>query len=224
MSLPNACLRLVATLCGGLTASAVATGLMRILRRTAMAALALLVCSGLAKAATIAGGSSHTLEIRQGLLFAWGDNGNGQLGDGTTSQRTNPVRVSLPGGVSPTAVAAGSSHSLAIGSDGKLYAWGYNGNGQLGDGTTNQQTTPVIVNLPAGVTPTAVAAGFGHSLAIGSDGKLYAWGSNAQGQLGDGTGSTQTTPVIVNLPAGVTPTAVAAEYGHSLAIGSDGKL
>ena len=225
MSLPNACLRLVATLCGGRTASAVANGLMRALRRTAMAALALLACTGLAQAATIAAGDGHTLEIRQGLLFAWGANYHGQLGDGTTDQRNSPVRVSLPGGVTPVAVAAGSSHSLAIGSDGKLYAWGYNAYGQLGDGTTNQRFTPGVVNLPAGVTPTAVAAGYGHSLAIGSDGKLYAWGYNGQGQLGNGTydyGST--SPVVVNLPAGVTPTAVAAGGSHSLALGSDGKL
>jgi alpha-tubulin suppressor-like RCC1 family protein len=121
-----------------------------------------------------------------------------------------PVQVILPAGVTPTAVAAGIYHSLAIGSDGKLYAWGYNVYGQLGDGSTTQRLSPVQVSLPAGVTPTAVAAGRFHSLAIGSDGKLYAWGYNGIGQLGDGSTINRPSPVQVGLPAGVTPTAVAA--------------
>ncbi len=180
--------------------------------------------SGVSPVAVTAG-QYHSLAIgSDGKLYAWGDNFNGQLGDGTTTRRTTPVQVNLPSGVSAVAVTAGESHSLAIGSDGKLYAWGWNDFGQLGDGTNNQRTLPVQVTLPSGVSHVAVTAGDFHSLAIGSDGKLYAWGRNIEGQLGDGTTTNRTTPVQVNLPSGVSPAAVTAGQFHSLAIGSDGKL
>jgi alpha-tubulin suppressor-like RCC1 family protein len=177
-------------------------------------------------ATAVTAGSSHSLAMgSDGKLYAWGYNSNGQLGDGSITNRTSPVVVSLPAGVSATAVAAGDGHSLAMGSDGKLYAWGYNFSGQLGDGSIYTiRTSPVVVSLPAGVSATAAAAGLNHSLAMGSDGKLYAWGSNLNGGLGDGSTTNRTTPVVVSLPAGVSATAVAASYNYSLAMGSDGKL
>ena len=124
--------------------------------------------------------------------------------------QTTPVTVSLPGGVTPSAIAAGLGTGYAIGSDGKLYAWGAGDSGQLGNGTmTAAQTTPVAVSLPSGVTPTAIASGSDTGYAIGSDGKLYAWGYGGDGELGDGTMTDiQTTPVPVLLPAGVVPTAL----------------
>ena len=79
-----------------------------------------------------------------GTVWAWGDNGYGQLGDGTTTDRTTPVQVSGLSGV--TAIAAGCYHTVALKSDGTVWAWGYNGYGQLGDGTTTQRTTPVQVS------------------------------------------------------------------------------
>ena len=87
---------------------------------------------------------SHSLVVRSdGTLWGWGDNGNGQLGDGTTSQRKVPVAVhGVSGG---RAVAAGDSHSLMVRSDGTLWGWGDNGNGQVGDGgPTNYAHTPVL--------------------------------------------------------------------------------
>ena len=173
----------------------------------------------------ISAGSGHSLAIgNNGKLYAWGDNSYGQLGNGTTSNSATPLVVNLPAGVSPTAIAAGSAHNLVIGSDGKLYVWGDNDNGQLGNGTTTQSTTPLVVNLPAGVSPTIIAAGIIHSMAIGSDGKLYTWGNNNYGELGNGTTTQSTTPVVVNLPAGVSPTAITGGSAHSMAKGSDGKL
>ena len=102
------------------------------------------------------------------------------------------------GGVTATAVTGDFSAGYAIGSDGNLYAWDDNsfGNdlGGLGDGNTTNSDTPVVVSLPSGVRPTAIAAGegtgypdSGGGYAIGSDGSLYAWGYNADGELGDGT-------------------------------------
>ena len=108
-------------------------------------------------------------------LYSWGNNQDGQLGIGNTTNSTTPVKVQLPSGVSATAVAAGAGHSLAAGSDGKLYAWGLNANGELGNGTTTPSSTPIVVSMPAGVTATAVSAGAGHSVALGSDGNVYDW-------------------------------------------------
>ncbi|MDT7511785.1 InlB B-repeat-containing protein [Bifidobacterium sp. H6bp9] len=169
-----------------------------------------------------------------GNAYAWGDNWYGELGDGTTTQRTTPVKVSKPEGTPAdftyVQVSAGSRHSLALGSDGNAYAWGWNDNGQLGDGTTSQKTTPARVGKPTGTptdfTYTQVSAGQYHSLALGSDGNAYAWGKNASGQIGDGTTTDRNTPVKVgkptDAPADLTYTQVSAGGFHSLAVGSDG--
>jgi alpha-tubulin suppressor-like RCC1 family protein len=173
----------------------------------------------------VAAGYAHSLAPgSDGKLYAWGSNGSGQLGNGTTTDASTPVLVSLPAGVTPTAVAAGYAHSLAVGSDGNLYDWGFKGNVQLLNGNGSITPTPTVVSLPIGVTPIAVAAGNSHRMAVGSDGKLYAWGDNSYGQLGKGIGTQSWTPVEVTLPVGITPIAVAAGAIHSLAIGSNGKL
>ena len=104
-----------------------------------LASILLLFPGGQASAQQVVAGSYHTLALRQdGTVWAWGQNSYGQLGDGTSMQRTNPVRV--PGLSGVVALAAGQYHSLAVKSDGTVWAWGYNLNGQLGDGTTTQRT------------------------------------------------------------------------------------
>jgi hypothetical protein len=159
-----------------------------------------------------------------GNLYAWGDNSNGQLGDGTTTGHDSPEVVTLADGVKPTAISAGVLNNLAVGSDGKLYAWGYNGDGELGDGSTTDQDSPEVITLAAGVTPTGMSAGADFSLAIGSDGNLYAWGDNTFGELGDGTTTSHHSPEVITLATGVKPTSVSAAGFDGLAIGSDGNL
>ncbi len=127
-------------------------------------------------------------------LYAFGDNTDGALGNGTSTDAYVPTVITLPGGVTPTGGAAGGDHTLAIGSNGALYAWGLGTDGQLGNGTTTSSSTPVQVSLPPGVVPVAVAAGDDHSLALGSNGTLYAWGYNGYGQLGNGTKTTARYP------------------------------
>ena len=97
-----------------------------------------------------------------------------------------PVNVSLPAGTKVTAVAAGALHSLALTSTGAVLAWGYNADGELGDGSRTNSDVPVKVKLPAGTKVTAVAAGGYDSLALTSTGAVLAWGYNADGELGDG--------------------------------------
>jgi len=151
--------------------------------------------------------------------FAWGDNRYGELGNPSTTNSTTPAPVQLPARVSTRFVSAGAVHSLAVGSDGLVYAWGANEYGQLGIGRSGgYSTTPEPVQLPAGVSARSVSAGYFHSLAVGSDGMLYAWGDNEYGQLGDGTTTDRHTPVAVMLPGGARVTAIAAGDGDSLAL------
>ena len=185
----------------------------------------------------ISAGRGHILAVASdGNIYAWGSNDYGQLGDGTTTERHEPVQVKKPQGVSQdftwVQASAGYMFSFGMGSDGKLYSWGNNLHGYLGDGTTNDRHTPAPVNppqnAPAGFTWKQVAAGSLHALGLGSDGKLYSWGNNLYGYLGDGTTNDRYTPVPVipppNVSAGFTWKQVSCWGWHSLALGSDNWL
>ncbi len=177
------------------------------------------------KVTAVAAGGFHSLAVTStGQVLAWGDSSNGQLGDGKTTQSDVPVTVKLPAGTKVTAVAAGCFHSLAVTSTGQVLAWGYNGYGELGDGTTTQSHVPVTVKLPAGTKVTAAAAGGSHSLAVTSTGQVLAWGYNGYGELGDGTTTQSDVPVTVKLPAGTKVTAAAAGGSHSLVLTSTGSV
>jgi RHS repeat-associated protein len=151
-----------------------------------------------------------------GTVYAWGANGNGQLGNGTTTDAASPAQVAGLAGV--VAVTAGTNDALALTSSGITQAWGYNTDGELGDGTTTTRnapettaftTTPLLANG-------AISSGFAHTLAVRADGSVWAWGSNTYGQLGNATtGGTSTSPSQV---PGVSAIAVAAGYAHSLAV------
>ncbi|WP_331669495.1 InlB B-repeat-containing protein [Bombiscardovia apis] len=177
-----------------------------------------------------------------GQVYSWGYNEVGQLGNGDTSGATNPLpapisRGEIPADVKIIQISAGENHSIALGSNHKMYAWGVNFYGQLGNDppVLTQEFSPVEVHLgaiPATVEITQVSAGNGYSLAIGSDHRTYAWGVNGAGQLGNGTiapngnwtGPYQTTPQPIHqgdIPAGVYLTEVSAGDGFILAIGSD---
>ncbi|MBI0070969.1 InlB B-repeat-containing protein [Bifidobacterium sp. W8115] len=187
-----------------------------------------------------------------GNAYAWGYNQYGQLGNGTTGgYQTTPIMVrtpdrktypDLPEDFTYVQVSAGNAHSLAVGSDGYVYAWGFNNYGQLGNntsGTYSYSSVPVRVSDPANPTDTSkglkaiqVSGGYSHSLAVGSDGYVYAWGLNNYGQLGNNTSDTysySSVPVRVRDPANSTDTSkglkaiqVSAGSWHSLAVGSDG--
>ena len=159
-----------------------------------------------------------------GQVLAWGDNSNGELGDGTLKERLTPVKVKLRKGVRITAVRAGCEHGLALTSKGQILAWGDNSNGQLGDGTTKDRKVPVRVHLPAGVTAKAISAGGGHSVALTKSGHLLTWGNNVRGQLGDGTTTNRHLPVKVDLAADVTVASVSAGGTHNLALTADGQV
>jgi alpha-tubulin suppressor-like RCC1 family protein len=179
---------------------------------------------GLPSAASViaASGSQHTCAVTaSGGAWCWGLNSNGQLGDGTTTSKSTPVAVSgLGNGV--VAVVAGGWHTCAVTTSGGLQCWGYNGSGQLGDGTTTDRWTPAGVNgLSSGVA--GVAAGQQQSCAVTTAGGLRCWGANGNGELGDGTTTSRSTPVQVNgLESQVT--AFAVGRWHACAVITDGDV
>lgn len=176
----------------------------------------------------VSAGVSHTVALGDdGKLYAWGRNEYGQLGDGTTDSSAVPVAVNAPNGITFALVSAGGFHTVALGSDGQLYAWGWGSFGRLGNGSTANSSVPVPISqgeIPAGVAIAAFSAGADHTVAIGSDGIAYSWGYNQYGQLGNDSTATALTPTAVSMPAGVLFTSVAAGESHTLALGDDGNM
>lgn len=166
-----------------------------------------------------AGGEYSMALLSNGSVVTWGANSDGQLGNGTDEPSSTPVIVSgLP---SIKGISAGDAHGLAVTEDGFVYAWGLNDVGQIGNGETsaNPVLTPVQVEGLSNVD--AVCAGTTFSLALDNDGKVWAWGLNDEGQLGDGSTINSSTPVEVIDIANIS--AIACGSDHSLAI-QDGKV
>lgn len=165
----------------------------------------------------IRAGSSTT--STGGTLWAWGYNQNGQLGVDATQLVSRSTPTIIGKDTDWAYVVAGKGHVLALKTNGTLYAWGRNANGQLGDGTIVGKSTPTKIGTATWI---AIAAGGSHSLGIQKDGSLWTWGGNSDGQLGNAsTGTDVTAPVKIG---NLTFTAVSAGAAHSMAISANGGL
>lgn len=156
-----------------------------------------------------------------GAVKCWGHNGDGELGDGTLIQRLQPVGVTgLGSGVQ--AISLGFDSGCALTTGGGVQCWGYNGNGQLGDGTRTTRKNPVdVFGLTSGVS--AIAAGWDHTCALLNTGGVKCWGQNAHGEVGNGTRTDALKPVAVTgLSSGVA--AVSAGFDHTCALLNSGSM
>ncbi len=177
--------------------------------------------TGLAGATAITAGVDFTCAlIGDGTARCWGDNYNGQLGNGSVAQFGVPSPTTVSGLTGAIAISASGptgqgAHACALIGDGTARCWGENGTGQLGDGTTSQRNAPVAVGLTGA---TAIDSGDRHTCALVSDGTARCWGHNLYGQLGTGATSftDATSPVAVTGITGAT--AISATSTHSCAL------
>ena len=186
-------------------------------------AIIVLLTSNITLAATpqVTAGDHHTLAIKSdGALWAWGWNEDGELGDGTMVGRHSPVRIGSD--CSWEHVAAGTFHTVATKSNGTLWVWGNNDYYKLGlgYGQGNEEYSPVQVGTDSNWEQ--VAAATFHTVATKSNGTLWAWGWNEDGQLGDGTWIDRDSPVQIGSASNWEQ--VAAGQAHTVAIKSDGTL
>jgi alpha-tubulin suppressor-like RCC1 family protein len=181
---------------------------------------------------SVTAGWYHSCAVADGQAFCWGFNGNGRLGNDSTTPSSVPVAVEADSGPLAgkmvTAISAGADHTCVV-ADGKAFCWGYNGNGQLGNDSTAASSVPVAVKADsgplAGKTVTAIAAGYAHSCAV-ADGQAFCWGYNLSGQLGNDSTTASSVPTAVKADsgplAGKAVTSVTAGYAHSCAV-ADGQ-
>jgi alpha-tubulin suppressor-like RCC1 family protein len=168
---------------------------------------------------SLSSGGNHTCGIRNGRIYCWGYDEFGQLGDGTAGG-TRPVPAQILSGATDwTSVSAGTYHTCAI-RVGRIACWGYDGSGQLGDGTSGVGADPIPNLIASGAADwKTVSAGENHTCAI-RIGRVACWGGDQSGQLGDGTVSNpQTDPTPGFISSGATDwTSVSAGAGHTCAI------
>ena len=154
------------------------------------------------------------------LLYTSGFNRDGQLGDGTKTNNSIPKQI----GTGFSAVTAGSEHTVALKSDGSLWAWGGNTYGELGDGAITSSATPRLIGNGFSLVKTSISFSMGaegyNTVALKNDGSLWAWGNNWSGQLGDGTNTNSSVPKQI----GTGFSDVATSVGKTVAVKRDGDV
>jgi len=180
------------------------------------------VAGGLINWISASAGGSHSIGVRVGgSIWAWGNNGQGRLGDNTITNRSSPVSV-VGGFTDWVSASAGGAHSFGIRVNGTLWAWGSNDSGRLGDNTTTSRSSPVSV-VGGFADWVSVSAGDSHNLGVRTNGTIWAWGDNGQGRLGDNSVVNRSSPVSV---VGGFTDWISASAGdtHSLGVRANGTL
>jgi alpha-tubulin suppressor-like RCC1 family protein len=170
---------------------------------------------GLSNVEQISAGAAHVCAVvKNGGVFCWGDNGNGQIGDGSTSQRDSPTAVAgLP--KTPEMVSVGYFHTCAVLKNASVFCWGANGSGQLGNASTSDSSAPVRVKNPSAFVQ--VVTGEAFSCALTAAGGVDCWGDNSDGQLGNNSTTPSKVPVgVQGLSAGVL--AITSGATHACAV------
>jgi len=182
----------------------------------------------LSRVTALAGASNHAVYDADGTVYACGVNSAGDLGDGSTRNTATPVKVAGLDGSSVTELVASFADCGALLSDGEYFDWGYDANGQLGDGRAGRASDIAVrVDLPHPVTQVAQGGSIwnnGQTLVFLSNGSLWDWGANFNGQLGDGTTRSRSAPVHIYPPAGVTYQSLATGSATSYAVSTTGKV
>ena len=181
----------------------------------------------------VTAGVSHACAVdADGTAYCWGGNAYGQLGNGTLVDTALPTPVSAgaASGERFIGIGSGAYSVCAVAASGRAYCWGYNAQGQLGNGTKVNSSVPVAVSTAtvlANKRLLEVSAGQYHSCGVDSDGLAYCWGSNGSGRLGDGTGVDSTTPVAVSTSgalSGRNVTDIAADVQNTCTADSAGRV
>ena len=172
----------------------------------------------------VMGGEAHNVALKSdGTVWAWGNNSMfSELGDGTTNNSYTPIQVSNLASI--VSLGGRTYHTLAIKSDGTVWAWGLNTSGQLGNGTTSPTSFPVqVIGLPANNPPIVVSAGYTYSVALMSNSTVWAWGKGPNGELGNGlTDNSLHAPLQVNGLTNVI--SMSTGWKHTLALRSNGTV
>lgn len=167
-------------------------------------------------------GHCHTLAVTNNGVYAWGSSQFGQLGLGKILQCSTPELItSLAQEVIIDAVA-GQYHSVALTSDGRVFTWGWGVHGQLGHGNTDKKMTPTLVTSLLGIVIRFITAGHAHTLALSTEGIIYAFGCNIFGQLGVGNNIKSSVPIKISLSERII--LIATGYFHNLAVSCTNKL
>eukprot|EP00966_Prymnesium_polylepis_P276257 6382040-Prymnesium_polylepis.1 len=171
----------------------------------------------------VSAGGSHSLVLGiTGLIYSFGLGYHGRLGHGDNDEKLTPAVIEGLRGVRAVAVAAGSHHSLVLGSGGEVYAFGGGGYGQLGHGNKETQLTPQVIQALKGMRVRAVAAGVAHSLVLSVGGEVYSFGRGGEGQLGHGNEEMQLVPKRIEAVG--TVRAMAAGEVHSMLLTEAGAV
>jgi alpha-tubulin suppressor-like RCC1 family protein len=165
--------------------------------------------------------------MSDGSIYGCGANGNGQLGDGSsTFKHTTLTQMTNSTGKTPVSISCGLTYTMVLMSDGSIYGCGDNITGQLGNGTTTfQQTTLTLMTNTTGKTPQSISGGNGHTIVLMSDGSIYGCGFNINGQLGNGTTTfQQTTLTLMTNTTGKIPLSISCGLNHTMVLMSDGSI
>jgi hypothetical protein len=177
------------------------------------------VIGALSKTTLGAKGDTSTFTVRPKM-----DLPGGNYDETITISGTNGASATVDASfrVTMNSIATGTRHTIALKADGSIWAWGYNGHGQLGDGTTNFNSNPPV-HVGTGNDWSAISAGQYHTIALKTDGSLWAWGSNVYGQLGNGTNTNSNAPVRVGTATDYW-VAISAGLRHTIALKIDGSI